>query len=147
MKKIMYLATMFVVVAMFASCDKEEIITESQLPSASREFLKTHFDGVSITRIIQENEMFDKEYTVYLANGFKVDFEKSGAWDEINGFVNPLPQNILDLFPAGIVQYVNTTFPNSKIVKANKERFGYEIELNGGIELEFNSNGEFLRMD
>ncbi len=142
-----YFATTFVALALFVSCDKEEVISESKLPSSSREFLKTHFAGVAITHIVCDKELFDKDYSVYLANGFEVDFVKSGAWDEVDGHASALPQSVIELLPAGIAQYVNATFPDYKIVTVNKEHFGYEIELNGDIELEFNSNGEFTRMD
>jgi hypothetical protein len=147
MKKLLCLATLFVTLIMFASCEKKGVITESQLPASSREFLKMHFAGVDITRIIKESEVLDKDYTVYLQNGFKVDFTKSGAWDEVNGLINELPQSILDLLPASIMQYVGTAFSSQKIVKVNKERFGYEIELSGDIELEFDSNGNLLEID
>lgn len=147
MKKLLYFATICVALAMFASCDDEKAISETNLPALSREFLKTHFAGVGTTRIVQEQELFDKDYTAYLANGFEIDFTKSGSWDEIDGHINALPQSILDLLPAEIEQYVNTTFPDCNIVKVNKECFGYDIELNNDIELEFNSNGEFVKID
>ena len=88
---------------------------------------------------------------MYLDNGFEVDFTKSGDWDEIDGTEQrpalPVPQSILDLLPAGIMQYVGQRFPGRQIVKVNRERFGFEIELNGDIELKLNLNGTFRRID
>ncbi len=147
MKKVMSIVAMFAALAMFASCDKEEFITESQLPSASSEFLRTHFGNVDILSIVKEADGLDKDYTAYLANGFEVDFTRSGAWDEVDGRINAVPQSVLDLLPGGIVQYVDTNFATSTIVKINKERHGYEIGLNGDVELMFNSNGEFHGYD
>ncbi len=146
MKKTMY-AALLVASAMFASCDKEEVIPESKLPAASREFLQTHFDGVTITRIEKETDGLDKDYTVYLINGFEIDFSKSGAWDEVDGHITAVPQSVLNLIPANIVQHVYDNFSGYEIVKVNKERYGYEIGLNGDIDLEFNTQGNFIRMD
>ena len=144
MKKILFFA---IAMVLFASCDKEEEIKEKDLPSTSREFLKTHFDGVGITRIVHDKELFDRSYTVWLANGFEIDFTKSGEWDEVDGHIHPVPQSILDLLPSGITQYVTENFPKNFIVKVSKESYGFEIELNGGLEIEFNSDGSFRKFD
>jgi hypothetical protein len=138
---------MVVALAIFASCDKEEVITESKLPSYSKEFLETHFPAVGISHIIKETEGVGKTYTAYLTNGFDVDFTKKGDWNDVDGHLNEVPQSILDLLPSGISEYVNTHFRNPKIVQVNKERYGYKIGLNYDIDLEFNSKGEFLRID
>ena len=106
-----------------------------------------HFEGVKITRIEKETEGFNKDYTAYLANGFEIGFTKSGAWDEVDGHIKAVPQSILDLIPAGIAEYVSEEFSDFEIVKVNKEHYGYEIRLNGDADIEFNSQGEFLRMD
>jgi hypothetical protein len=84
---------------------------------------------------------------VYLTNGFEIDFTKSGEWDEIDGNINKLPQSIVDLLPAGIMEYVEKQFTDQTIVKVNKEHFGYEIELNDNFEIHFNSHGDFIGYD
>ena len=38
-------------------------------------------------------------------------------------------------------------FPNAEIVKIDKERHGYDIELSNDIELKFNKKGAFMGMD
>jgi hypothetical protein len=147
MKKLITVAMLFVALAVFTACDHEAVITESKLPLSSREFLKTHFEGITVTRIVKETDSFDKDYTVYLENGFTVDFTKSGNWDEVDGHIRAVPQSILDLLPKGVVQYTDTTFAGNAIVKVNRERYGYEIELGGDIELAFSASGAFLRFD
>jgi hypothetical protein len=147
MKRTVFFATMIAFSAMFASCDKEEMIPETQLPASSREFIKTHFPDVAIIRIVKETDGFEKDYTVYLANGFDIDFEKNGNWDDVDGHINSLPQSILDLLPAGIVEYVSVNLKDYKIVEVNKERYGYEIGLTGDIDLKFNLLGSFIGYD
>jgi hypothetical protein len=132
-----------------SSCDSEEIISETKLPASSQEFIKTHFPGIAITLIMKETDGLEKDYTVYLANGFDIDFEKNGNWDDIDGHIHPLPQSILDLLPAGIAEYVSANFKESKIVEVNKERYGYEIGLSDRLDLDlkFNASGGFIGYD
>ncbi|MDR1557305.1 MAG: PepSY-like domain-containing protein [Tannerellaceae bacterium] len=143
----MFFATMLAFSAMFASCDKEEVISETKLPASSQEFIKTHFPNVAVTCVVKETDGVEKDYTVYLANGFDIDFERNGNWDDVDGHINPLPQSVLSLLPAGISEYVSVNFKDYKIVEANKERYGYEIGLNGEIDLKFNGNGGFIGYD
>jgi len=51
------------------------------------------------------------------------------------------------LIPNGIAQYVKKTYPQTDIYKIQKKRYGYEIELANGLDLEFNAKGQFLRID
>ncbi|MDR2474725.1 MAG: PepSY-like domain-containing protein [Bacteroidales bacterium] len=144
MKKVMLLVSVLAFATMFAACDKKEIISVAELPASSQVFIKTHFPEVAITHIIKETDGLGKDYTVYLANGFDIDFDKKGNWDDVDGHFTPLPQSVLNLLPAGIMEYVTAYLPNSQIVEANRERYGYEIGLNGEIDLRFNSNGAFI---
>jgi hypothetical protein len=129
------------------SCDKEEIITEEELPSVSREFIGTHFPNATISMIVKESEGFSHDYTVYLTNGFEIDFAKSGAWDSVDGKREAIPASILKLLPQNIQSYVERTLPGCYIVEINKEHFGFEIGLSTGIDLKFNSKGDFTGID
>ena len=91
--------------------------------------------------------MLDRDYTVYLANGFDIDFTKFGNWDDVDGHVSPLPESILALLPETVSQYITNTFPNLSAVEVNREHYGYEIGLSGDMDLKFDSNGRFIGMD
>ncbi|MCL1867436.1 MAG: PepSY-like domain-containing protein [Paludibacter sp.] len=147
MKKVMFLAVIFGVSMMFVSCDKEEVISVNNLPASSQEFIKTHFPGVTVTRVMKDTEGLGIDYTAYLANGFDIDFEKNGNWDDVDGHINPVPQSILNLLPSGIVEYVSANLNNYQIVEVNREPYGYEIGLTGDIDLRFNSQGGFIGYD
>jgi hypothetical protein len=156
MKKLITIAVLFAMPATFASCDVEKFISESRLPSESRAFLETHFYDVAVTGVVKDIDGFEKEYTVYLQNGFEVNFRRSGAWDEIEGHRGEaIPASIVGLLPASIEAYVTENYPDRPIVKVNKEEWGYEIELGRAdgtvqsrdIELDFTLSGEFFRYD
>ncbi|MDR2407256.1 MAG: PepSY-like domain-containing protein [Bacteroidales bacterium] len=147
MKRTAYLAMIMIFSTLLYSCDKEKLITQSELPSASREFISTHFSGVNISMIVKEREIFSCSYTVYLGNGFEIDFTKSGDWDDIDGKHTAIPESILTLLPKNILVYTANTIPDCYIVEINREHYGYEIGLSNDIDLKFNTKGEFLRMD
>jgi hypothetical protein len=149
MKRMLFLTTLLLSTALAVSCDSEDVISETKLPASSQEFIKTHFPGVAVTLVMKETDGLEKDYTVYLANGFDIDFEKKGNWDDIDGHIHPLPQSILELLPAGIVEYVSANFNDSQIVEVNKERYGYEIGLSDRLDLDlkFNASGSFIGYD
>jgi Protein of unknown function (DUF2874). len=49
--------------------------------------------------------------------------------------------------PTAMANYVATNFPGVNIIEVNKERSKFEVELNNGVELVFDKNGNFLRYD
>jgi hypothetical protein len=152
MKNLMIFAMLFTTSTMFASCDKEVFIAESKLPAESRTFLQTHFAGVEVIRAVKEVDGLEKDYSVYLKNGFEVDFRRSGAWDAVEGYSAPVPETVIGLLPDGIEAYVTANYPGLPIVKVNREKWGYEIEVGQAsgrddVELDFTEGGEFFRYD
>ncbi len=153
MKKLMTIAALFATTASFAACDREDVISESRLPNESRTFLRTHFGDSSVISVVREIDGFEKDYSVYLQNGFEVNFRGSGAWDEVEGHRQAVPASVLGLLPAGIESYVAENYPGRPIVNINRERWGYEIEIGpiegsrGDLELDFTEAGQFFRYD
>ena len=151
MKKLMTIAALFTSLVSFASCEKMEIITVADLPAKSQTFLKTHFDGVGVVSVVKEIDGLEKDYKVILENGFSLDFTRSGDWDEVDGRNTVLPDSVLALLPAGIESTVNQFYPDHFIVKVSRDRTGldkgYDVKLNGDIELEFNDSGVLVELD
>ena len=54
--------------------------------------------------------------------------------------------NISDL-PQQIVNYISEHYPESTITEAEREGGEYEVELNTGEELIFDSSGNFVGLD
>lgn len=123
---------------------QKTVITKTALPTNAQSFLRTHFSGQEPTYIIEDKEMFSKDYKVQFADNIEVEFDGKGNWEEIDGNNKAIPINII---PKKIVSYVNTYFTNTVITKIDKGAWGYEINLSNGLELEFNSKGNFIRID
>jgi hypothetical protein len=147
MKKMVFYVMFFVVTTLSAACEGEKLIRENELPAVSKTFIETHFADVGITAMVRERDGLNIDYTVYLANGFDVDFNKSGEWDDVDGHFQSVPESVLALLPQPLLQHIATTFPNLSIVEVNKERYGYEIGLSNDLDLKFDSNGRFTGID
>lgn len=146
MKKVLFTLALFIVSFAFIACsddDDDKKISEEDLPQVSRTFLQTHFKGEEVRLVEEDNDSYD----VYLINGFKIEFNRNGEWDDIDGGTKAIPETILALLPDGIVAYVSENYADKHITEVNKEHYGYEIEVNNGLELKFDSEGKFIGID
>lgn len=135
----------FVALIGLTSCEKESVVPETDLPKAAQEYLSTHFNGLNVIQVIKDREGLRKSYDVYLAEGFELEFNKSGAVVSIkNNRNNPLPGSVV---PAKILEYVNSNFPDDHVVSWELDDNFQEIELNTGMELKFSKSGDFIRID
>ena len=51
------------------------------------------------------------------------------------------------LVPESVQAYIKANFSNAIITEWGKDDRGYKAELNNGLDLKFNSNYEFVRID
>lgn len=122
---------------------QEKKITAAQLPATAQNFIKQHFKGATITSAKLDKEMFDTDYETMLSNGVKINFDSKGNWDEIDSR-NALPASVV---PKSIAAFVSKNYKGQDVVQIDKKLAGYDIELTDGTELEFDTNGKFLRID
>ncbi|CEN50951.1 conserved hypothetical protein [Capnocytophaga canimorsus] len=52
-----------------------------------------------------------------------------------------------EIIPQSISQYVQKNFPNVFVKEIKKRRSGYDVEISNGLDLEFNKQGKFIRID
>ncbi len=148
MKKLLLAITLLVSVSIFSiSCDKETIIDENQLPSKASQFLSANFNGVKILSVVEEKEgLSGKEYDVLLENGIEIKFDKNGNWLDIDAQSDTasLPDSLI---PTSILDYVKENYPNAGINSIETEKYGYDVELTNGLDLIFDKDGKFNRID
>ena len=121
----------------------DRIIPAEQLPAAAKTFIQKTFPGqtVSYAKIDFDGR---KKYEVHLSNGTEVDFDKNGNWDKVDCNYSAVPASLV---PANIANYVKTHFAGAKVVKIDKERHGYDVELSNDLELKFNKQGQLMNID
>lgn len=119
-------------------------IAITELPAKAQTFLKKHFPNETPGYIMKEKEIFSTEYKVQFPNSTEIEFDSKGDWEEIDGNHNAIPATAI---PAKIAAYVKTNYKDATVTKIDKSRWGYEVDLSNGLELEFDSNEKFLRID
>lgn len=94
--------------------------------------------------VVKETEGLSKGYDVIFESGDKIEFDRSGNWEEVDCNSAGVPTAIL---PAAVKQFVATKHKDAKVMKISKDRNSTEVELSNGWELEFDKNGKLLDAD
>ncbi|ROH98565.1 hypothetical protein EGI16_20845 [Chryseobacterium sp. G0240] len=148
MKNVKKITGIFILIFMFIGgvvSAQDRAISPNQLPKAAKSFLSAHFKGIPVTSAIEDREIYGvDEYKVYLNNGMKLEFDSNGSWKEVDGKHHKLPYGFI---PVSIKNYSTRNFPNTYITKIEKKRWSYKADLSNGLELEFDRNGNFKRID
>lgn len=143
MKKIILLMIIAVLTASTACSDDLKTTDVNKLPTKAQQYLKNFSSPVSLIEI-DENLISDDTYEVILADGTEVEFNADGEWRSIDCQHMSVPTLFV---PKSISDYVSNHFANLKIVKIKIERRGYDVELSNDIELKFDKNGNFVKID
>lgn len=121
---------------------KKTPITKKELPASAQKFIDSHFSSETILYTTKYTSVFTTKYKVRTQNGTEIEFREDGTWDEAEGHNLPLT-----FVPKKIKKYVESKFSTSSVTKIEKEKRGYEIELNDDLELYFDTEGNFKGMD
>lgn len=136
-----FLALMFISASCLADGRK---IPVNQIPAPAQEFIKKHFADKTPAYAEKDRDGFGVKYEVKFTDGTEIDFRKNGEWDKVDCKYSEVPAVLV---PTAIANYVNTNFQGAKIVKIDKERYGYEIELSTDLELKFDHSGNLMYID
>lgn len=139
MKKLLF---MLAAVAMygFAAAD-DRPVDYNQLPKDAKAFIAKHFKSARVLSTLMDNDFMDKEYTVYMDGGTKVEFRGNGAWKEVNAGMGTVPASVV---PAKIANYVKANYAGTQINKIDMDKTDYELKLSNGMELKFTLAGDFM---
>ena len=92
---------------------------------------------------IKTSAIDGKTYEVTLNDGTEIELKENGEWKEIKD-IKGIPSAI---FPSTIKSYLQANYNNITVEKIEKESRGYKVELINNIDLEFDNNGKFVRID
>lgn len=121
-------------------------LMSSELSPTITEFLEKYYPGASVEEAEVENnghikvELDNDTKLIFDAEGNFVGQAKDEHGDEDEGDEDIA---IADL-PQAIKDYITSNYPENSIVEAEKEDEGYEVSLNDGNELKFDSEGNFV---
>ena len=141
MKKYLLMLVAFVLtMSMPMMADNDKVITFDQLPQTAQKLLKTNFaDKVPLVITVDWDD-----YKVMYQSGEKVEFDKKGNWKELDCKTSAVPTALI---PEQIKAHVKATFPGTTIIKLDRDRRGYDVKLNNGLELEYNKQFQVVDID
>lgn len=141
MKKSLFILLAFVMTMCLPSlADNDRVITFDQLPTTAQTLLKKYFAN-KVPLIVTVD--WD-DYKIIYQSGESVEFDKKGNWKQFDCKTSAVPT---DLIPEQIKTNVKTTFPAATIIKLDRDRRGYDVKLNNGMELEFDKNFKLVDID
>lgn len=115
------------------------------LPAAAQTVIKNNFKA-EVSHIKIEKEWGSiSEYDVVLNDGSEITFDSKGNWKDVE--VRQDKSVPASFVPTAVAEYIKKNQPNAKINGIEKKRSGYTVELNNGVEMVFDSNGQFKRYD
>ena len=145
LSKLSVLILFFVFVSTFnAMADRDVAISFKELPVIAQEIIQANFPKAKVALSKKEVDLFSKSYDVIFTNGDKIEFDGEGQWEKISCKYSQVPSALI---PSVILQYIKHNFADSPIVKIEREKRGYEVELKKGLELEFDKKGQCLDID
>lgn len=145
MKKLFLLLVVSIVGMAPMLADNDKMITREELPKEAQMFLTQHFEGIEVLYAKADRDMgVVTSYDVVLEGDVKIEFNRSGDWTSVDCEKGQVPNGVL---PRGVLDYVTKRFAEAYVVEIEKGLRGYEVKLSNDIDLEFDKNGEFLRVD
>lgn len=127
----------------FVGCDKETIVKDSDLPKEIHSFITTHFSGKRIIQSVKDREGLELTYDILLDGNIRLEFNSKKQIIDIESH-DKLPDSVI---PDKIINYVSTHYAGNYITGWELDDRNQQVRLNNGIELEFNMDGDFLRID
>lgn len=127
-----------------ACSDRERPISADRLPAPARQLVGQHFSERKIALVKKENEFLSKSYEVIFADGDHIDFDRRGNWQEIDCKFTCVPAAAT---PLPILEYVETHYPEERIVKIERDRREYEVKLTNRMELSFDRRFNLTDID
>ena len=145
MKKIFLLLVVSIMVVLPMLADNDKMITRTELPEKAQVFIDKHFANVDVLYAKAERDMgVVTSYDVVMDGDIKLEFNRKGEWESVNCHRSRVPDSVL---PKGVLDYVNKKFTKAYVVEIERDMMGYDVKLSNDLDLEFDKDGNFLRID
>lgn len=142
MKK--YFSVVLIALCSLTACANEQVIPFDQVPEPAKAIVVAHFDASQIAYVTLDKGLLDAEYDVKFNDGRSLEFNKAGELLKVDCKQTEVPAALI---PEAVSAYVKANFPNAFITEWSKDDRRWKAELNSGLDLEFNSKYEFVRID
>ena len=124
---------------------QKTVMQLNELPKEAQTFINKHFKDYQLQYVTKKTKhYFVKKYEVYFQDRTKIEFDGEGNWKEVEGKINPIPSGFI--LPE-IKNYIAKNFPTTQIIEIERKTWKYEVKLSNRLELEFDTKGNFIKID
>ena len=127
-----------------AAEDGDKPVGFEELPVAAQKFIRTHFPDAKITLATVDREFMDTTYDVIFTDGTQIEFDSGGQWKEIECRISFVPESVL---PPVITAFIRERYPDAHVRDVERDKRGYEVNLDNRAELYFDLKGNFMGYD
>lgn len=119
-----------------SACNSNDdcVISQTELPKSAQIFLSEKFADPSIVKVELDKSHGTQHYDVDLSDRTEIEFDQAGNWTEVDCKSKAVPS---DIIPQAIDNYAKVNYPGILINKIERDKYGYEIELQNNIEIRF----------
>lgn len=142
MRKLLFTVLALMLVLPVAAEDVE--IAFEKLPEKAQKVVLKAFPDTKIKKVEMERRASLIQYEVKLAGGIKMQFNKEGTFTECECTSGSVPAVLI---PAKIKELIDKEFPNREIRRFEHDSKLYEVLLDNGDELSFNSTYRLVDID
>lgn len=139
--------TAYLLVALFLSLSvmAEDIeIKPEQLPEKAMKVIKEAYPDAKIKEAVIERRASLMQYEVKLSGGVKMQFRKDGSFTECVCTEGTVPAVLI---PQKIRVFLSKEFPQREVVRIEHDSKLFELTLDNGDELCFNSSYRLIDID
>lgn len=119
-------------------------IKPEQLPEKSQQIIAKAFPDAKIKKANIEKRASLMQYEVKISGGVKLQFSKDGSLTECECTKGTVPDMLI---PSKIRSFIAKEFPQNSVVRIEHDSKIYEIDLDDGTELSFNSAYRLIDID
>ncbi len=139
------MCALFAIVPTLSACaDNDTPITVDKLPVQAQTFLKTYFGDKRVAYATKDRDLMTVTYEVKYMEGAKVEFRKDGEWKDVDCQRDTVPAAIV---PQAIATFIAKNYQGTYICKIERDKKGYDVELNNGLDLTFDTKFRLVKID
>ena len=127
----------------FAGCEEDSDSGLYNIPNEIEAYVDQYFPDQSVIQAMLDLEGPESNYELLLDNFIKLEFNVEKAIFEIDSNVK-LPDSVI---PATILDYIASNYQGHYVTCWEMETGHQQIQLNNQLELDFDLEGQFLRLD
>ena len=142
MRKFLYTVLALMLVLPVAAEDSE--IPFDKLPEKAQKVVVKAFPDVKVKKVEMERRASLIQYEVKMAGGTKLQFSKDGSFTECECTDGTVPAVLI---PSKIRDFLAKEFPGREVKRIEHDRKLYELLLDNGDELSFNSSYRLIDID